>query len=117
MIRKTLYCIVPIIIFSFNYVYAAPAVNLDNAGAYPSPFNAREGHTFICFENLTDSVRLRVFKLTGELVIDKHIESSGGSFHWNVADENEDALPQGLYVYLLSDKNGNKKTGKIGVKR
>jgi hypothetical protein len=96
---------------------AAPSATLDNVIVYPNPFNSAEGHKRVVFYNVTDSVRLRVFALTGENIFDETINSQNGQIQWECTDKKNDKVSPGLYVYLLTNGAGQKKQGKLVVIR
>jgi hypothetical protein len=83
---------------------------------FPNPFRPALGHTAVTFDNLTESARLRVYKITGELVYDAAITTTDGTFLWPAVNDDGDALATGIYVYLLST-DGGKKTGKLAIVR
>ena len=84
---------------------------------YPNPFRKKLGHTTITFDNLTPTVRLRIFKMTGEEVFDKTVDTVDGKAVWPVANTKGVALASGIYIYLVTNSGGEHKTGKIVILR
>jgi len=96
---------------------AVLAPDLSNVIVYPNPFDVRLGHSVITFDNLTASGTLRVYKLTGELVFEKDFVSVDGKAVWDGTNTDGNHLASGLYMYLVTNDNGQKKTGKIAILR
>jgi flagellar hook assembly protein FlgD len=100
-----------------------PASGLFAAGdlksARPSPNPARVfiGDNEITFNNVTDDVKIRIYSASGALVRDMHVEASGGTAAWDLKNENGEAVASGVYVCLLTNSAGEKKTIKVAVIR
>jgi hypothetical protein len=90
------------------------AQTLDGAVGYPNPWRA--GSVFspvMKFKNLTEATRIRIYTLDGELV--KEINESGqAEVQWDVAGEN---VASGVYLCLMSNGRGEKKTQKLAIIR
>lgn len=97
--------------------FAILSPNLKSAVVYPNPFRPSLGHTAVTFNNLTASARLRVYKVSGELVYDAAITTTDGTFLWTAVNNDGDALATGVYVYLLTSNGAGKKTGKLAIVR
>ncbi len=96
---------------------AAPLENLGNVIVYPNPFMPGQGHTLITFENLTSSVRLRIYKINGELVYEKAADNTDGSITWDVTNDDNRKVASGLYIYFITGGAGEKISGKIVILR
>jgi len=64
------------------------AVNLNNVIVYPNPFKLEPRNNFyrnggIIFSNLTDDARIRIYNLTGELILDTNKNSGDSDYKWN----------------------------------
>lgn len=97
--------------------FAVVAPDLNNVIAYPNPFKPSvSAATAVTFDNLTaGSIRLRVFKMTGELIFDDQAESSAGKIQWHVIDDDTNPAASGLYIYVITNGAGQKAKGKIAV--
>jgi hypothetical protein len=94
---------------------AVVAQDLNNTIVYPNPFEPRLGHTSIVFDNLTTIVRIRIYKITGELVFDAEVTTVNGQASWNATNNEGDSVATGVYVYLLSNSDGQKTRGKLVI--
>jgi hypothetical protein len=81
--------------------------SIKDAYPYPNPF--KKGiHTSLKFANLNKTVRIRLFNIAGELVLEKEGFSSDDSL-------NIEGLASGVYIYLLNDGSGESKRGKLAI--
>jgi alkaline phosphatase len=85
--------------------------------AYPNPLIRSDGSGGVKFTGLQGKKTiLRIYTLSGKLVYKEDI-ASGEQVIWTCRNENEEPIVSGLYVYVLTDEEGNeKKTGKIAIK-
>lgn len=81
--------------------------------AYPNPFMPGTGNT-MKFTNLPSNSTVKVYTLSGKLV-NKLAESSGEAA-WNGNNSDGKSISPGLYIYVVTDEEGNKKTGKLAIK-
>ncbi|MEN3044762.1 MAG: T9SS type A sorting domain-containing protein [Candidatus Hydrothermales bacterium] len=84
--------------------------NLDDAFVYPNPFKPSEGHSHISFTNLSANSKIIIFDVNGNK-IKELIANGDGSARW------DGKVASGVYTYVIKDKNGNKKVGKIAIVR
>jgi len=103
--------------FGVPRAYGVAYPGLDSVIVYPNPFQARAGHTVIYFGNLTASARIRIYKMTGELVSEKDVSAVDGKAAWDVTNNDGNAVADGLYIYLVTNDDGQKKTGKVAILR
>ena len=89
-------------------------VNLENLIVYPNPFNRLVGHQEISFHRLTIDVKIRVFSLTGELVKEEGV-SWQYDWTWDVRNMNGEQLARGVYLWIVTNSAGERKTGKIAI--
>jgi hypothetical protein len=97
--------------------FGAVASDLEGIIVYPNPLNARAGQTAFTFNNLTENARIRIYKMNGELVAEKEIADSDGKAVWDATNKDGAAAAGGLYVYLVTNDGGQKKTGKLAIRR
>ncbi|MFH1897504.1 MAG: right-handed parallel beta-helix repeat-containing protein [Candidatus Desantisbacteria bacterium] len=93
----------------FSYYVLMGSVMPTLTFVYPNPCLGQQVH----FKGLTPHATIKIFNIAGELV--KEIEHTNGTDEevWTFSCE----IASGIYIYLITDPAGNKKTGKIGVIR
>ena len=64
------------------------------------------------FANLDTDATLKIYTLSGKLV--SKLEGVG-EITWDGKNTNQESIVPGLYIYVLSDKLGNKKSGKLAI--
>ncbi len=109
----------------FNY---APAQTLTNIRVYPNPYimysNSISGKIYdptdelsgIIFDNLTENVTIKIFSLTGEIV--RILTSNGNSkIQWDVRNQDGFIVNSGIYIYIIENNKGERKTGKLAIIR
>jgi len=106
--------------------YTFIASDLTNIHVYPNPFKPYDGNSDtgipydgsvnsgIIFDSLTEDCTLKIFNLAGELVTEL---SGTGKVQWNAKTKSGKEVASGVYIYLITDKVGNKKTGKFTIIR
>ena len=67
------------------------------------------------FTNITSKATLKIYTLSGKLV--RTLTEGNGSISWDGKDEKGKDVSRGVYMYNLKDTSGNKRHGKIAVKR
>ena len=88
---------------------------LKDLKVYPNPFDFSRGHTQIAFTELTPDARIRIFTLTGELVVDSGELSWQGTWAWDMKNREGERVARGIYIYFVTNSQGEKKIGKIAV--
>jgi hypothetical protein len=101
-------------------VYALIAVmpaetNLSKVYFYPNPLRLSLADKKITFVNLADYTKLKIFTISGELVYEEEKETPNGILYWYGRNNSGEEVASGVYIYLISNNNGEKKTGKIAV--
>ncbi|MDI6704158.1 MAG: T9SS type A sorting domain-containing protein [bacterium] len=100
--------------------------SLDNPGViiYPNPFQPNDGSentgtndTGIIFDNLTNDIRIRIYSVSGELVADIKKDYTGGKYSWNAKNGEGEDVASGIYIYLLTNKARERKSGKLVIIR
>lgn len=89
--------------------------DLSKAHCYPNPYKPSEGHTRITFSRLTSYTKLKIFNIAGELVYEYEAETPNGELSWDVVNNRGEKLASGVYIYLITDKLGNKAKGRFAV--
>ncbi|NIM03947.1 T9SS type A sorting domain-containing protein [bacterium] len=102
--------------FSIYKVMIKINSGLDDLIVYPNPFKVKEAKDgCVKFINLPKNVTLRIYNIAGEMVYKKVYDNTGGGITWDGKNDSKRTVATGVYIYLLKDDNGNKKTGKISV--
>ena len=88
--------------------------NLEGVIVYPNPFRPGVGHTKITFAALTQQVTIRIFTLAGELVKKQDVS---GQYSWDWDGKNMDGkkVARGIYIWVVTNPAGEKRTGKIAI--
>lgn len=94
----------------------AAAASLDRVRAYPNPFHPGQGQNRLIFYPLTIGAQIRIHQMTGERVaeIDAPL---GGLAAWDGKNRNGRDVASGIYLYVITSPEGEKKTGKVVVVR
>ncbi|MBA7471140.1 hypothetical protein ES707_06438 [subsurface metagenome] len=98
-----------------NLLLFAPFGLLKDLKVYPNPFRPSEGHTRIFFDRLTPDARICIFTLSGELVANSGELRGEEMWVWNVRNREGERVARGIYIYLVTNSQGEKKMGKIAV--
>ncbi|MBU2574749.1 MAG: fibronectin type III domain-containing protein [Elusimicrobia bacterium] len=115
--------------FSTFGVFAQAASNLKNVRVYPVPFvpndglqdngkpyNCADPDSGIIFANLTQTCRVEIYTVSGELVWEKATDDSSGKIQWNVKNKKGEDAAFGVYIALILDTlTGEKAVRKIAV--
>lgn len=94
--------------------------DLTKAYCYPNPYiHSKYSQQGITFADLTEDVRIKIFTIAGELVYDSGMITSvsPGTFKWHATNQSGNYVASGIYIYLITNNQGDKKTGKVGVVR
>jgi hypothetical protein len=97
-------------------IFAAAKNDLSAAHCYPVPFKPSARHTKITFTNLTDSVRIRIYTISGELVRTLDKIDSGKTLDWDVRNMRGSEVDSGVYLWLI-EHAAQKKTGRLMIIR
>jgi len=88
--------------------------NLENLIVYPNPFNSLKGHNQINFSGLTNDAKIRIFTLTGRLVKEEEVNWQY-SWAWDVRNMEGEEVARGVYLWIVTNTMGGRKTGKIAI--
>lgn len=106
-------------------VYAAggsPAASaLNTIKVYPTPWRIGSGDKFdatkLTFEGVTTNATLRIYTIFGELVEDKTIEGTGGKLLWNGINTAGHPVASGVYLWRITNPEGEAKQGRLVLER
>lgn len=82
-------------------VLTGVAKDLSDVYVYPNPAKISEGNTRVTFANLTNRVKINIFSLSGKPIKEILVNTDNGGFEYDLADENGDRIPSGIYIYRI----------------
>lgn len=112
-------------LFAYTYsgvtniqVYPVPWVPNDGNTDNGKPYMSGDNLSGIIFDNLTQSVKIEIYTITGELVWSKSTDTSGGKVQWDGKNNSGRDTASGGYFALITDKaTGAKVVKKIAIVR
>ncbi|MFC1522876.1 fibronectin type III domain-containing protein, partial [Elusimicrobiota bacterium] len=100
------------------FVYPVPYIPNDSHADNGKPYNPADSDSGIIFDNLTPSVKIEIFTVTGELVKRITSDNSSGKINWDAQNSSGQEVASGVYIVVIKDKNsGNKVVRKIAIIR
>jgi len=97
--------------------------DLSKVIVFPNPCKPGSGGKFdseyITFKYLTEGAKIRIFTIAAELVATFN-ESEGPSdyiYEWYLENCDNEKVAPGVYIYLITNNKGQKKTGRMGIVR
>lgn len=102
--------------FSLSYIKE----DLNSAVVYPNPYKISSGQGYLTFANLTKTVTISVYDVTGSFIAEVKEEACNGGIQWQAKDSKGRNLPTGIYIFRAEGKNSSgadveAKTGKFAV--
>ncbi|MEW5768066.1 MAG: hypothetical protein AB1797_10680 [bacterium] len=102
-----------------------PAADLRDALVYPVPYQPSEAYNgALKFIHLTETSRVGIYTLTGELVRKLPKRDLGPipyanayGLTWDSFNQWGEAAAAGIYIYVIADEAGHQKTGKFSLLR
>ncbi|HOL48414.1 MAG TPA: hypothetical protein PK189_09555, partial [bacterium] len=92
-----------------------------NAGPYPNPYNIKyhKNVPYITFAGVQANSKIKILDSTGKLVIELNENSDRviEGYKWDLKNEDGNFVSSGIYIYIMTTKDGQKKIGKIGIIR
>jgi hypothetical protein len=102
--------------FDVFRLMTASAHDLKSVVVYPNPFRPRVARDNVLkFIGLTDDVEVKIYTISGDLVWGRHFRYSGGGVSWDGRNSQGKEVASGLYVYQVTNGDGEKFTGRISV--
>jgi hypothetical protein len=74
-----------------------------------------EYETLLGFHHLPGDCTIYIYNLLGNLVDILPHHSATGSEYWDMTTRSGESISSGLYIYRVTDENGNEKVGKFAV--
>jgi hypothetical protein len=95
------------------YILGGPVIanSFNNFVVFPNPFKIDRDGSTIEFAGLPENVTIKIYDISGNLI--KYVKNQSAKWEWNVATE----VDSGIYIYVITDKDGNNIIGKIGIIR
>ncbi len=96
-------------------------VDLNKIRVVPDPYivsNEWETSQFgkkLMFNNLPNECKVSIFTVAGDHIVDLYHNDTKGFMFWDMRTRNDQFIAYGLYVYVVSLPNGQKKVGKFLV--
>ena len=88
--------------------------NLRQVKVYPNPWRSdRHAGENITFDGLTAGTDVKIFTIAGRKV--KALRSDGPRTVWDRTDNAGDNAASGVYLYLVTNSQGDKATGKLAI--
>ncbi len=96
---------------------ARSANDLGALNVYPNPVKRVAGHNTLTFDNITSQVKIRIYTAAGRLVREIDLAGAANAYQWDLRNSSNQEVSSGIYVYIVTNGAGEKKTGKIAVIR
>lgn len=90
--------------------------DIDEAHPYPVPFRSYR-HDRIIFTLLPDRAEINIYDIAGDLVAKLKEDDTDGEFAWDVTDDDGHNVCSGVYIYVIKDRHGGKKKGRLVIIR
>ena len=91
---------------------------LDGVIVYPNPFKPSKEHVrIIKFDHLTSRATIRIYDIAGELVKKIEEKDGDGLADWDGKNGRGKDVASGVYIYHITNPEGQKCVGKIGIIR
>ncbi len=88
-------------------ILADYANDLNSVYAYPNPVAHITDNSKITFANLPEFAKIHVFNLHGEKIVELNEKDGNGGISWNLRDADNKIIPTGVYLYQVTQLNGN----------
>jgi subtilisin family serine protease len=90
--------------------------NLDNIRVYPNPLKPDFPETKVMFGNLPFGSEIFIYTINGKNVVKLANEGYSGGIWWDLRNEYNDSVQNGIYIYVAVYKD-QKKSGKFVIMR
>jgi hypothetical protein len=91
------------------------AADLAGVKVYPNPWRSdrHAAHPGITFEGLTLGTTVKIFTIAGHRLTALHTD--GPKIVWGLTNDTGDKVASGIYIYLITDAQGDRVSGKVAV--
>ncbi|OGF45282.1 MAG: hypothetical protein A2231_11160 [Candidatus Firestonebacteria bacterium RIFOXYA2_FULL_40_8] len=101
---------------TYAIIQNVPAADLSGIRVYPNPWDTAAVPQGVVIDGLTATAELKIYTITGELVVVLNETNSDGRVIWNGQNSGGGSVASGIYIAVV--KNGvEMKRIKIGVER
>jgi hypothetical protein len=95
---------------------SAPPASTLSVKVYPNPWRSdKHAGKTITFSGLATGTILKIFTASGHKVVEIHTD--GPSVSWMLTNDSGDRVASGIYLYVVTDAQGNKVRGKVAIIR
>lgn len=95
---------------------ADPKATLSHVRVYPNPARPSQGSTKVTFDGMPANSTVKIFTVSGHLLATLGVGNDGIA-HWPMTTKSGDAAASGIYIYLITDGNGDKARGEFALIR
>lgn len=83
---------------------------------YPNPWRAdQDGNSTITFDHMSPASTVKIFTISAREV--RTLSADNGSAEWDRTNNAGDKVASGIYLYLITDGQGNQTKGKLAIIR
>jgi hypothetical protein len=86
-----------------------------DAKVYPNPYSPSKGNSMRFLIDGTGGGEIKIYTISGKLVKELVVGAGENEVNWDVLNEDGNSITTGLYIYSITDGDGNKKTGKLAI--
>jgi len=88
--------------------------DLSAVKVYPNPWRSdKHAGKSVTFAGLTTGTTIKIFSVSGHKV--KELNTDGPSTTWDLTNDSGDRVGSGIYLYVITDGQGDKVRGKVAV--
>ena len=88
--------------------------DLKGTRAYPNPWRSnQDAGVSVTFDQMTLDATVKIFTLSGHWV--KTLSSANGAVKWDLTNDTGEKVASGMYIYLVTNPQGQKQKGKLVV--
>ena len=90
--------------------------DLSGVRVFPQPWRKDKHHDFpITFDRLSTQATITIFSLSGHRI--RTLETDNGTASWDLTNDSGDTVASGIYLYLISNEDGQETKGKLAIIR
>ena len=91
------------------------SAGVSSARVRPNPWKSTSGSDHITFDQMTTNTTVKIFSASSRLV--RTLSAPTGDVAWDLTNDSGDKVASGIYLYLITDTDGNKTKGKLAIIR
>jgi hypothetical protein len=92
-----------------------PLNQLEEVKVYPNPYISSGSNPITFASSGATSKDVTIYTISGKLVKKLQIHAGGTKVDWDAVNEKGNKIKSGLYIYIIADSEGNKKTAKLVI--